>query len=356
LDKYRKEIDRIDEKLVSLLSRRQDLAADIGGLKRSLGAEILDPGREQEVLKHLSSKGQGNLGAKAIRTIFSEIICAARSVQETLAVAYLGPETTFSHQAAISLFGHLVPFRATESIEEVFGLVEKGVCQQGVVPIENSYEGSVNRTLDLLYQYEMKITAEIFLRVRHHLMSRADDKKKIERIFSHPMPIWQCKTWIKTHMAGVPIVEVASTALAAKMAADEPNAAAVGSRLSGDTYGLNMLEENIEDHPDNITRFLVIGKSDSKPTGRDKTSLLFFLQHRPGALYEALGSLAERNINMSRIESRPMKTRNWEYLFFVDLEGHEQDSNVREALKKLEEHCVFMRRLGSYPAGGEAWD
>lgn len=356
LDKYRKEIDRIDEKLVSLLSRRQDLAADIGGLKRSLGAEILDPGREQEVLKHLSSKGQGNLGAKAIRTIFSEIICAARSVQETLAVAYLGPETTFSHQAAISLFGHLVSFRATESIEEVFGLVEKGVCQQGVVPIENSYEGSVNRTLDLLYQYEMKITAEIFLRVRHHLMSRADDKKKIERIFSHPMPIWQCKTWIKTHMAGVPIVEVASTALAAKMAADEPNAAAVGSRLSGDTYGLNMLEENIEDHPDNITRFFVIGKSDSKPTGRDKTSLLFFLQHRPGALYEALGSLAERNINMSRIESRPMKTRNWEYLFFVDLEGHEQDSNVREALKKLEEHCVFMRRLGSYPAGGEAWD
>ena len=356
MDVSREDINRVDEQIISLLSKRQELAADIGKLKRDLGIEIIDPAREQEVLRRISSKSNENLSTRAIRNIFSEIISAARSVQQVSSVAYLGPEATFSHQAAIYLYGKSGSFRSAQNIEEIFGLVEKGICQHGVVPIENSFEGSVTGTLDLLYEYELKICAEIFLRIRHYLLSRAAHIEEVKRLYSHPMPIAQCRSWIKANLATVPITEVASTALAAKMAAGEPESAAVGSRLAGITYGLKMLEEGIEDVPDNFTRFFVIGKGRSEPTGKDKTSLLFLLSHRPGALHRALGALAQRNINMTRIESRPMKIRNWEYLFFVDLEGHEQDGNVSEALSEMEENCVFLKRLGSYPEGGEVWD
>ncbi|MFC1535225.1 prephenate dehydratase [Thermodesulfobacteriota bacterium] len=285
-----------------------------------------------------------------------EISSAARSVQEVPVIAYLGPEATFSHQAAVSFYGKSASFRNTETIEEVFGLVEKDVCHQGIVPIENSYEGSVNVTSDLFHRYDVKICAEVFIRVRHHLLSKAQHIADIKRLYSHPMPIAQCRLWMKDNLQGIPVTEVVSTATAVKMAAEEPEAAAVGSRLSGQTYGLDILKKNIEDHPDNVTRFLVVGKHRSEPTGNDKTSLLFFLHHRPGALHSALTSLADRGVNMSRIESRPMKIRHWEYLFFVDIEGHEQDSNVSKALSEMEKNCVFMKRLGSYPAGGDPWD
>jgi len=356
LNEYRKEIDQIDEQIISLLSRRQAVAAGIGKLKRELGMEVLDPAREQEVLERLTAKGGANLSPDAIKTIFSEIFSASRSVQQVAAIAYLGPEATFSHYAAISLYGHSASFRSAESIEEVFGLVEKGLCQQGVVPIENSYEGSVSSTLDLFNQYNLKIGAEIFLRIRHHLLSTAESIEGVKRLYSHPMGIAQCRLWLRTHMIGVEITEVASTALAAKMAADDTEAAAVGSRLAGHTYGLNILEENIEDMPDNVTRFLVIGKNHAALTGRDKTSILFFVKHEPGALYGTLGTLKRKNINMTRIESRPVKTQNWEYFFLVDIEGHEQDRDVSEALKEMEEQCVSLKRLGSYPAGGDPWD
>jgi chorismate mutase/prephenate dehydratase len=318
--------------------------------------EVFDPAREHDVLKLLSSQRRGHLTKEAIRYVFTEIMSAARSVQEPLTVAFLGPEATFTHQAAISLFGHATSYRAAETVDEVFGLVEKGICRQGVVPIENSYEGSVNSTLDLFYRYELKIGAEVFLRIRHHLLSKADTIEHIERLNSHPMAIAQCRLWIKSHLAEIPIREVESTSRAAAMAVDDPRSAAVGSRLSASTYALKILAENIEDQPDNVTRFLAIGKEDTKPTGRDKTSILFFLSHKPGSLYKALESLAKRNINLSRIESRPRKTRNWEYLFFADLEGHEQESNIHDAIKEMEGHCMFLKRLGSYPAGGDPWD
>ena len=349
----REEIDGIDNEIISLLARRQEVAAVIGRTKKNLGVQVFDPAREQQVLKKVTSKKQGKLTKEAVRHIFNEIISAARSVQEPLRVAFLGPEGTFTQQAALSLFGHSTPICAAETIEEVFSLVEKGVCQQGVIPIENSYEGSVNNTLDLLYKYDLKISAETFVRIRHHLLSRAESIEDIRRIYSHPMPIGQCRSWIRTHLKGIPVKEVESTSLAASLAAHESDAAAVGSRLSALTYSLNLLEEDIEDHPDNVTRFLAIGKTDSPPTGRDKTSILFFLKHKPGALCRALVSLSQNDINVSRIESRPMKTRNWEYLFFADLEGHEEDSNVHAAVKAMEECCVFMKRLGSYPAGGD---
>jgi len=356
LERFRKEIDSIDGQLVSLLARRQELASEIGEIKRAMGIELVDPAREQEVLREILSRPNNHLTPEAVRTIFTEIISAARSVQRVPTVAYLGPEATFSHQAALSLFGKMTSFRPAGTIEEVFGLVEKGLCDHGVVPIENSYEGSVNITLDLFYKYNLRIGAELFLRIRHHLLSKTEGREKVSRLYSHPMPVAQCRQWLNTHLAGVPVTEVASTSLAARMAADDPGAAAIGSRLSGETYGLNILEENIEDHPDNVTRFFVIGKRPSRPTGKDKTSLLFFLQHVPGALFRALEALAKRKVNMTRIESRPMRTRNWEYLFFVDLEGHEEDGNTREALREMEAHCLFMKLLGSYPAGGEPWD
>ena len=356
LDRYREEVGRIDEQILSLLSRRQGLAALIGELKGVLGINIFNPAREEEVLRRLVSNRQKDLTPEVVRHIFSEIISAARSVQQPLTIAFLGPEATFTHQAAISLFGRSASFLSAETIEKVFELVEKGTCQQGVVPVENSYEGSVGSTMDLLYQYELKISAELFLRIRHHLLSREDNISKIKHLYSHPMAIAQCHSWIKGNLPKVIVKETKSTSLATKMAADEPHAAAVGSQLSAHHYGLKILKEDIEDNPQNVTRFLAIGKSAADPTGRDKTAMLFSLRHEPGALHKVLEPLAQRNINMTRIESRPMKTRNWEYLFFVDLEGHEEDNNIREAVREMQGHCAFIKRLGSFPAGGEPWD
>ena len=280
-----------------------------------------------------------------------EIMSAARAVQKTPAVAFLGPERTFTHQAALDLFGRSASFQAAETIEEVFSVVEKGLCQKGVVPIENSFEGSVNRTLDLFYQVDLKISAETFSRIRHHLLSREEHMGEITRLYSHPMAIAQCRTWLAAHLTGATVTEVSSTALGAKMASEEPGASAIGGRLAGEAYGLKILAESIEDISENFTRFLVIGKEETNPTGRDKTSILFLLRHIPGALHRALEALAKRGINLTRIESRPMKIRNWEYLFFVDLEGHEKEDRISDALKEMETDCLLLKRLGSYPAG-----
>lgn len=270
-------------------------------------------------------------------------------------VAYLGPEATYSHQAAVSMYGAEVILKSTETIEDVFILVERKECEQGVVPVENSYEGAVNITMDLLNKYQIKICAEFYLRIRHNMLSREKNMSDIKRIYSHPHAIAQCRLWLKNNLQGVSTCEVSSTSRAARLAADEQGAAAIGSSLAAETYGLNLLRENIEDDKDNVTRFLVIGNRCTGPTGIDKTSLLFFLKHEPGALYKCLAVLAERRVNMTRIESRPVKTKNWEYLFFVDLEGHEDEMNIRQALKEMEQHCVFMKRLGSYPRGAEPY-
>lgn len=351
LEVCRDKIDAIDSQIISLLSRRQEIATEVGRIKKAHGMEILDPAREEKILRRLSDCNHPALSREAIRHIYNEIISASRMVQESLTVAYFGPEATFTHQAAISLFGRSASMRAAETIEEIFSLVEKGVCRQGVVPIENSYEGSVNRTLDMLYKYELKISAEILLRIRHHLLAKATDLREIKTLYSHPMPIAQCRAWIRANLPkGIVVKEVGSTSLAAKHAAEDPSAAALGSRLAAATYHLDILAENIEDHPDNMTRFLSIGRTETEPTGKDKSSILFFLSHKPGALYKALGILAENNINMTRIESRPMKIRNWEYLFFVDLEGHEKDPHVHKAIREMEKSCPFVKRLGSYPA------
>jgi chorismate mutase / prephenate dehydratase len=267
--------------------------------------------------------------------------------------AYLGPEATFSHMAAKKLYGDSASLHPAETIEDVFEMVEKDMCTTGVVPVENSYEGAVNITLDLFYKYDLRICAEAYVRIRHHLLSMEGDMSDIKKIYSHPMALAQCHSWLKANMLGVPLTEVSSTSMAAVIAAKESGAAAIGNMNLSLMYGLNVLRENIEDHPDNMTRFAAIGKNQVRPTGDDKTSILFFLADRPGALYKALGALAERGINMTRIESRPMKTRNWEYLFFTDLEGHEEEAAIGEALDDMENYCVLLKRLGSYPKGKE---
>lgn len=356
LEDCRDRINEIDERIFGLITERQETAKKIGDIKQVSGLDIIDPAREQEVLRSLESKAGANLSPQAIRAIYSEIISASRTVQEPLSAAYLGPEATFSHQAALAFFGSSTQLTPVETIEEVFNLVEKGTCRTGIVPIENSFEGSVNITLDLFYKYDLKIGAEIFLRIRNHLLTNARSMAAIKKIYSHPMPIAQCRSWIRSHLPGASIMEVSSTSRAAKMAGEDEEAAAIGSRLSAHTYGLKILEEGIEDQPYNVTRFLVIGKKDADPTGDDKTSILFFLPHIPGSLHKALEALAAKSVNMTRIQSRPMRMRNWEYLFFVDVEGHEEDQNVKEALKEMEKRCIFMKKLGSYPSGGAPWD
>ncbi|MBF0449844.1 MAG: prephenate dehydratase [Candidatus Magnetomorum sp.] len=352
----REQIDKIDHQILSLLVERQDMAFKVGQIKKEKGLGVFNMAREAQVFRHLKSKSQGYLKQEAIHHIFSEIISAARTVQQPINVAYLGPEATFSHQAAIYLYGHSTLFRAAETFEDVFSLVEKGVCQQGIVPIENSYEGAVNVTMDLFYKYDLKICAEIFVRIRHHLLSQSESMEPVKCIYSHPMPIAQCRSWLRSNYPHVPTQKVDSTSAAAIIAQKDPEAAAIGSRLAAMTYKLNMLSENIEDQPDNVTRFLIISRDEAGATGKDKTSLLFFLNHKPGALYSALAPLSEHNINMTRIESRPMKVRNWEYLFFADIEGHFSELRVQAALKEMKDHCAILKRLGSYPEGGMVWD
>lgn len=274
-------------------------------------------------------------------------------VSKSPCVGYLGPEGTFTHQVALILFGDGAVLKGANTIEDVFDLVKKGECDQGVVPVENSYEGSVGMTLDLFNRYQSGICAEFYLRIIHNLLSIENNISGVKRIYSHPQAVAQCRGWLKKNLPDIPLAEVSSTSYAAKLAATEQETGAIGSNFAAETYNLNILNKNIEDNRDNVTRFLVIGNKLTKPTGKDKTSILFSLKHEPGTLYKCLSVLAERKVNMTRIESRPVKIKSWEYLFFVDLEGHCEEENIREALMTMEEHCEFIRTLGSYPRGAE---
>ncbi|NLD37428.1 MAG: prephenate dehydratase [Desulfatiglans sp.] len=268
---------------------------------------------------------------------------------EPSCVCYLGPEATFSHEAATMLFSGNTLLKGAETIEDIFIMVVNNECEQGVVPIENSCEGTVNITQDLFNKYDVNICAEYYLSVRQNLLSREKSINGIRRVYSHPQAIAQCRSWLRSNMPGIEVYELSSTALAAKTVKVEPNAGAIGGRFAAERYGLNILYEGIEDDKSNVTRFFVIGKESPKPTGEDKTSIMFFLKDRPGTLYKCLSVLADREINMTRIESRPAKTLKWEYLFFVDIEGHREDVNLDAALREMERDCVFLKILGSYP-------
>ncbi|NTW78425.1 MAG: prephenate dehydratase [Syntrophaceae bacterium] len=349
LEQLRKSMKEKDREIIRLLNERSEISVNIGKVKGREGIDVYDPSQEARVYNYLHELNSGPLPQPAIRSIFREIISASRDLQKPTTVAFLGPETSFSHLAARLHFGNSSRFFPQPGIARVFDEVERGTVDWGVVPVENSLEGSVNITLDRLILTCLKIRAEIYLRINQCLISSAKDIKSIKKIYSHPQALAQCRFWIKANLPNCALHETESTAAAAQMVKGKKSQAAIGSTLAATANGLNILAEGIEDNTSNTTRFLVLGNGESDATGKDKTSLIFATPDLPGALHRALESFAERKINLAKIESHPVKERLWEYLFFVDLIGHINDKDIKSCLTELKEKTTFLKILGSYP-------
>ncbi len=349
LNQIRKEINKLDGNILRLLNQRTRLALKIGKLKEAAGKEVYSPSREREVYRNLIRANKGPIPGQVIKAVYREIMSGALSLQKKLVVAYLGPEATFTHEAARTKFGSAVKYLAADSISEIFSAVEKGYADYGVVPIENSIEGAVTHTLDVFMESELKVCAEIFIEISHNLLSRENNLAKIKKIYSNRQVFAQCRSWLKTNLAKAELIEVSSTARAAKDVVRKKNSAAMASKLAAELYGLRILAADVEDVPHNVTRFLVVGRSYAGTTGKDKTSVMFSVKDRVGALYDSLKVFKLNNINLTKIESRPSKKKVWEYYFFVDFNGHCEGRNARRALKGLEKHCMFVKVLGSYP-------
>ncbi len=352
LEALRKKIDELDAELVRVLNDRARMVLEIGKLKQSQGEEVYVPAREQEVLKRVADLNQGPLPEQSLNSIYREIMSASLALERRVAIAYLGPPATFTHMAARQKFGGSIDYLEAETISDVFALVEKRTADYGVVPIENSTDGAVTHTLDEFAGTPLKICSEIYLPISNCLLSKGP-REKIKKLYSRPEVFAQCRRWIQEHLSGVELIPTSSTSRAAEIVSRESGSAALAGPLAAELYGLNVLEQDVQDLGGNTTRFLVIGKEYSKMTGNDKTSLLFAVKHRVGALYEALSAFKKSNINMTKIESRPSKTKAWEYYFFVDIEGHADDARVQKALSELTEHCSLMTVLGSYPKAAE---
>lgn len=349
IDDLRNGIDKIDEKIVGLINERLLLAKEIGKIKAKKGSKVLDIAREKAIIEKLTGLNNGPLGEQALCHIFSEIIAAAREIQNHHSVAYLGPEATFSHIAAMSYFGRSVGYMPQTTIGDIFREVGKGSCLYGVVPVENSIEGSVNYTLDLFFESDLKICAELYNPISHDLLAKGDSLSKAKVIYSHPQVFPQCRNWIQKNLPKASLVECDSTANAARRASDDPKSAAIASSMAAHIYNLKVIASKIEDVSRNTTRFLVIGKDVIKRTGVDKTSIIFVTPNVPGALFKILKPMAESGINMVKLESRPTKHENWSYFFLVDIEGHIDDPVVSSTIKKMNKICLYLKCLGSYP-------
>jgi len=350
LDDIRKTIDAIDTQLLDLLSQRAEAVHEVGEIKKREGLQIYAPEREDALLKSLVDKNQGRLPEKSIRAIYREIMSAALALEDNLKIAYLGPEGTWTHQAAISKFGHSVEYSAQANFAEVFDQVARRHANYGVVPIENSTEGAVSSTLDLFVDSPLRICSQILLRIENGLMA-AIPREDIKTLYSHPQVFGQCRNWILRNFPKADLVECSSTTKAAHLARQyaADGAAAMGGPLAAEMSGLTMLETAVQDRATNTTRFLVIGEETCPSTGKDRTSILFSVHDRPGSLVKALQAFDSFEINLSKIESRPSKQKDWEYIFYVDLAGHCEDAEVRKALDTLETHCSLVKILGSYP-------
>jgi chorismate mutase/prephenate dehydratase len=351
LDRLRAQIDAINVKLVRLLNQRAKVAQAIGHLKQAGGAAIYQPARERAVLDRVTELNAGPLMGEHLRRIFVEIISACTALEHPLRVAYLGPEYTYSHEAARMRFGSSAQFAAQPSIAGVFAALDTARADFGVVPVENSTEGSVTLTLDLLIDTPLVIIGEVLLPIRHALMSRAGDAAAIRVIYSHQQSLGQCRNYLAANFPHCRLEAAASNAAAAERAAGESDAAAIASEAAAAPYGLRVVARNIQDSAQNTTRFLVIGSHPAGRSGADKTTALFAVRDEVGALNQALNIFARNRINISKIESRPLRSRPWEYLFFVDLSGHRQDPGLKRALAALERKALFLKVLGSYPEG-----
>lgn len=352
LNELRKAIDEIDAQVLTLLNRRAELAREIGQHKARSRTHYFTPEREQTVYKRLIALNTGPLPNTAVRAIYREIISASRALEKPLTVAYLGPPGTFSNQACVSKFGSSSEFVPVDSIPEVFAQVERGYCDYGIVPVENSLAGAIPETLDTFMYTNLRIVSEIFEPIVHNLATYCETLEDVRVVYSHPQPLAQCRQWLRNHLSGVEIIEVSSTARAAEMVAkgEREGAAALCPLIAAELYEVPILVEHTEDNPNNRTRFLVLGYNEPEPTGKDKTSLMFSVPHRAGELFRAMAAFEKYDVNLTMIESRPAKVAAWEYIFYLDVQGHQRDANVAKALAQLREHALFVTVLGSYPA------
>lgn len=348
IEGLRSRINELDEKLVELVNERVKMAVQIARLKEAGGLPIYAPDREASILRRLVELNQGPFPEKAIRSIWRQIISSTRAMEKVLVVNYLGPPGTFTHHAAREHFGTGVEYTASESIESVFYAVSKGKADLGVVPIENSTGGVVSETLDMFMTCGLKICDEIILEIHHNLLARCP-LEEVEKVCSKPEAIAQCRVWLSEHLPHVDLVPVASTTAAAKQAASEPHCAAIASREAAELYDLRVIAENVEDQHENVTRFVVLAGQCGARTGCDRTSVMFAIKNQVGALYEMLLPFKTHGINLTKIESRPSKTKAWDYCFFVDVEGHVEDEEVKVALAEVEDQCRYLQVLGSYP-------
>lgn len=349
LEDIRKKIDELDGEIIVLLNARARYALEVGKVKDREGREIYAPDRELEIYRKINQANKGPLTSDAVKTIYREIMSASLALERPLKVAYLGPEATFTHMASLSKFGSSVSYQPCVTISEVFSEVEKRRSEYGVVPIENSTEGAVTHTLDMFIDSDLKICAEIVQPISHNVLSTSRSLKDIERIYSNPQVFGQCRGWIEKYVPRAELVETSSTSQAALRAKQEDGSAAIASKLAATIYGLEILAESVEDSATNATRFLVVARTSPPRTGKDKTSVLVSIKDRVGALYNMLEPIRKENVNMSKIESRPSKKKAWDYFFYIDLEGHIEDPQVKRTVGAIEREVRFLKILGSYP-------
>jgi chorismate mutase/prephenate dehydratase len=348
IPEHRKAIDHLDAQIVRLINERTKHVLAIGEIKLKAGEEIYVPARERAVLQRICKMNAGPITDEQLRAIYREVMSSALALEKSLTIAYLGPEATFTHQAAIKRFGSSLRYAAQKTIGDVFTEVSKNRADYGVVPVENSTEGVVTHTLDMFVDSELKIVSQIVLKVQQCLMSNTP-RAQIKKLYVHPQSLAQCRGWIQNHLPRVELIETSSNARSAELAAKEKGAAALGGLLAAEKYKLEVLEQDIQDNAANATRFLVLGRQCSPPTGDDRTSLMVSMSDKVGALHHALAAFRKYKINLTKIESRPSKRKAWQYLFFIDCDGHMQDAKVAKAIANLEKECSLVKVLGSYP-------
>lgn len=349
LQELRQRIDALDDQILDLLNQRAEEVIAVGKAKQESRGDFYVPSREKAIYERLAARNRGPFPKDGIRRVFREIISASLSLEQPLKVAFLGPQATYTHVAAMQQFGLSAQLVPLKSIPAIFDEVSRGRAAYGVVPVENSTEGVVSHTLDMFMSSDIKIIAEIMLSVSHDLLNLSGQIADVRQVVSHPQALAQCRGWLEENMPDIPLVDAASTASAAQQAAEDAGLAAIASETAASLYGLRAIKTSIEDNPNNFTRFLVVGQEMQGPSGHDKTSILFSVKDQAGVLYRMLEPFSKRGINLAKIESRPMKTKAWEYIFFLDMEGHVQEPKIAEAIEELRTYCQFLKILGSYP-------